>query len=247
VNPATEKVLLRVKQPYPNHNGGGVVFGPDGYLYLSFGDGGSSGDPQNRAQSLDTLLGKILRIDVSQGDAYAIPAGNPYAKGGGLPEIWAYGLRNPWRFSFDRETGELYIADVGQNKYEEVNFIPAGAGAGYNYGWRYREGLHPFKDEPPAGLKLIDPVWEYAHDQGCSITGGFVYRGKLLPELTGTYLAGDYCSGRIWGLKRDAGGKWQAQELFKLNAAISSFGQDLNGEIYLLDLGSGRILRLERI
>ena len=179
VDPATEKILLQVKQPYPNHNGGGVVFGPDGYLYLSLGDGGSGGDPQNHAQSLDTFLGKILRIDVNQGDRYAIPADNPFAKGGGLPEIWAYGLRNPWRFSFDLQTHDLFIADVGQNAYEEVDFIPAGSGAGYNYGWRFREGLHPYKNDPPAGLKLVDPVWEYGHDQGCSITGGFVYRGKL--------------------------------------------------------------------
>ncbi|MDO8969708.1 MAG: PQQ-dependent sugar dehydrogenase, partial [Saprospiraceae bacterium] len=190
VDPMTEKILLQVKQPYPNHNGGGVVFGPDGYLYLSLGDGGSSGDPQNRAQSLDTLLGKILRIDIDQGERYAIPPDNPFAKGGGLPEIWAYGLRNPWRFSYDLHTHDLYIADVGQNTYEEVDFILAGSGAGYNYGWSYREGLHTYKNDPPAGLKLVDPIWEYAHDQGCSISGGFVYRGKLVPELTGTYLAG---------------------------------------------------------
>ena len=145
----SEKILLQVKQPYPNHNGGGVVFGPDGYLYLSLGDGGSGGDPQNHGQSLNTLLGKILRIDVNQGDPYAIPADNPFAKGGGLPEIWAYGLRNPWRFSFDRATGDLYIADVGQNLYEEINFVPAGSPGGLNFGWNYREGLHLYKGSPP--------------------------------------------------------------------------------------------------
>jgi len=245
IDPATEKILLQANQPYPNHNGGGVVFGPDGYLYLSLGDGGSSGDPQNRAQSLQTTLGKILRIDINQGEGYAIPADNPFSKGGGLPEIWAYGLRNPWRFSFDLQTHDLFIADVGQNSYEEVNFIPAGSGAEYNYGWNYREGLHPYKNEPPAGLKLVDPVWEYAHDQGCSISGGFVYRGKLVPSMLGTYLAGDYCNGRIWGLKRNSVGVWQSQILFNTNAGISSFGQDLNGEIYLLDIRQGRVLRLE--
>jgi glucose/arabinose dehydrogenase len=246
VDTATEKILLQVKQPYPNHNGGGVVFGPDGYLYLSLGDGGSGGDPQNHAQSLDTMLGKILRIDVNQGERYAIPSDNPFAKGGGLPEIWAYGLRNPWRFSFDLNTHDLFIADVGQDTYEEVDFVPAGSGAGYNYEWRYREGLHPFKNDPPANLKLVDPVWEYAHDQGCSISGGYVYRGKLVPDLTGTYLAGDYCSGRIWGLKRSGTGAWQSQVLFNTDASISSFGQDLNGEIYMLDLRQGRVFRLEQ-
>jgi glucose/arabinose dehydrogenase len=246
IDSASEKVLLQVKQPYPNHNGGGVVFGPDGYLYLSLGDGGSSGDPQNHAQSLDTYLGKILRIDVNQGDRYGIPVDNPFAKNGGLPEIWAYGLRNPWRFSFDLQTHDLYIADVGQNLYEEVNFIPAGGGAGYNYGWRYREGLHAYKDNPPASLKLVDPIFEYSHDLGCSITGGFVYRGKRVPGLVGTYLVGDYCSGRIWGLKRNSAGAWQSQVLFNSKAGISSFGQDLNGEIYLMDINQGRVLRLEQ-
>lgn len=246
VDPATEKILLQVKQPYPNHNGGGVVFGPDGYLYLSLGDGGSGGDPQNHAQSLDTFLGKILRIDINQGERYAIPPDNPFAKGGGLPEIWAYGLRNPWRFSFDLQTHDLFIADVGQNAYEEVDFIPAGSGAGYNYGWRFREGLHPYKNDPPAGLKLVDPVWEYGHDQGCSISGGYVYRGKLVPEMDGTYITGDYCNGRIWGLKQNSAGVWQSQVLFNTNSSISSFGQDLNGEIYLLDIRQGRVMRLEK-
>ena len=244
-DPASEKILLQVKQPYPNHNGGGVVFGPDGYLYLSLGDGGSGGDPQNRAQSLSTLLGKILRIDVDHGDPYTIPADNPFANGGGLPEIWAYGLRNPWRFSFDKATGDLYIADVGQNLYEEINFVPAGSPDGLNFGWNYREGLHAYKDSVPAGANFVDPVWEYSHDQGCSITGGFVYRGQAAPQLQGTYVYSDYCSGRIWGLTRGADGKWTNQVLTEMGASISAFGQDLAGDLYVLEHSEGRVMRLE--
>ncbi len=243
-DPASEKVLLQVKQPYPNHNGGGVVFGPDGYLYLSLGDGGSAGDPQFHAQSLNTYLGKILRLDVDHGDPYAIPPGNPFAKAGGLAEIFEYGLRNPWRFTFDRATGDLYIADVGQDLYEEIDFIPAGSSGGLDFGWNYREGLHAYKGTPPQSLELVDPVWEYGHDQGCSISGAFVYRGTQIPSLQGTYLYGDYCSGKVWGLKRDAAGKWQSQLLFETGLAIGSFGQDQTGELYLLDQGAGRVLHL---
>ena len=241
----SEKVLLRVNQPFPNHNGGSMVFGPDGYLYMGLGDGGSQGDPHLNGQSKNTFLGKILRIDVDQGDPYAIPADNPFAKGGGLPEIWAYGLRNPWRFSFDRQTGDMYIADVGQNLYEEIDYLPAKTGAGTDFGWSYREGLHPYKGSPPAGVKLTDPVWEYTHDFGCSITGGFVYRGKAVPSLQGTYMYGDYCSGRVWGLKRGSDGKWQSSQLFQTGLGISSFGQDQAGEIYLLDLIHGGVYQLQ--
>jgi glucose/arabinose dehydrogenase len=244
VDPATEKQLLMVKQPFPNHNGGGLFFGPDNNLYIGLGDGGSSGDPRNNAQSLNTLLGKMLRIDVNSGDPYGIPADNPFAKGGGLPEIWAYGLRNPWRFSFDAQTRDLYIADVGQNKWEEIDFVAAGSPPGLNFGWKYREGANSYAGDPPTNLKLVEPVWQYDHGQGCSVTGGGVYRGSLIPELQGTYLYGDYCSGTIWGLKRGADGKWQNQELFQSGAFISSFGQDLSGEFYLLDQKGSQVLRL---
>ena len=244
-DPASEKILLQVKQPYPNHNGGGVVFGPDGYLYLSLGDGGSGGDPQNRAQSLTTLLGKILRIDVNQGDPYAIPQDNPFANGGGLPEIWAYGLRNPWRFSFDRATGDLFIADVGQNLYEEINYVPVGSPVGLNFGWNFREGLHGYKGTAPGGAQFVDPIWEYGHDQGCSVTGGLVYRGSAAPQLQGTYVYTDYCTGKIWGLSVDADGKWSNQVLSEMGASISGFGLDQAGELYVLEHNEGKVMRLE--
>jgi glucose/arabinose dehydrogenase len=239
----SEQQLLFVRQPYPNHNGGSVVFGPDGYLYLGLGDGGSGGDPQGNGQSLDTLLGKILRIDVDSGSPYAIPAGNPYAAPQ-APEIWAYGLRNPWRFSFDRLTGDLYVADVGQNQWEEVNYLPAGSPPGANFGWNYREGLHPYEGTPPDGSVLIDPVAEYDHAQGCSVSGGYVYRGEELPAWQGVYLYGDFCSGKIWGLLRDASGAWQNEVLFETGRNISSFGEDAAGELYLTDL-NGAIYRLK--
>jgi glucose/arabinose dehydrogenase len=239
----SEQQLLFVRQPYPNHNGGSVVFGPDGYLYLGLGDGGSGGDPQGSGQSLDTPLGKILRIDVDSGSPYAIPAGNPFSAPQ-APEIWAYGLRNPWRFSFDRLTGDLYVADVGQNQWEEVNYLPAGSPPGANFGWNYREGLHPYEGTPPGSSVLIDPVAEYDHAQGCSVTGGYVYRGEELPAWQGVYLYGDFCSGIIWGLVRDASGAWQKQVLFETGRNISSFGEDAAGELYLTDL-NGAIYRLK--
>jgi glucose/arabinose dehydrogenase len=246
-DPNSEQVLLTVDQPYPNHNGGGVVFGPDGYLYLSLGDGGSAGDPSGNGQSLDTVLGKILRIDVSKagayGAAYAIPPDNPFANGGGRPEIWAYGLRNPWRFSFDRVTKDLWIADVGQNLYEETDYQPAGSPGGLNYGWNYMEGAHPYKGTPPNGIALVGPVFEYDHSQGCSVTGGYVYRGQELPEFNGVYLFGDYCSGIIWGVL-NVGGSWQTQKLFQTGMNITSFGQDENGELYLLNQADGSVHRL---
>ncbi len=248
-DPQSEVRLLYVEQPYANHNGGGLVFGPDGYLYIGLGDGGSAGDPQGRAQDPNTLLGKMLRLDVHSAQPYAIPADNPFASGsGGRQEIWALGLRNPWRYAFDPATGDLYIADVGQNRWEEVDYLPAGTPPGANFGWNYREGAHPFKGEPPAGLTLIDPIWEYGHDQGgCSITGGFVYRGQALPELQGVYIFGDYCSGQVWGLWRTpVSSTFQVLELMRTPANISAFGQDRQGELYLLDHRSGTIYRLER-
>ncbi len=246
VDPGTQKVLLRVDQPFPNHNGGGLAFGKDGFLYIGLGDGGSAGDPNNNAQSLNTFLGKLLRIDVNSGDPYGIPADNPFAKGGGSPEIWAYGLRNPWRFAFDSATQDLYIADVGQNKWEEIDFLAAGSPAGQNFGWKFREGANAYAGSPPAGLKLVDPVWQYDHGQGCSVSGGGVYRGKRVPELEGNYIYGDYCTGTVWGLKRDASGKWQNQELFKTGVSISAFAEDLSGDFYLLDHKGSQVLRLEK-
>jgi glucose/arabinose dehydrogenase len=240
----SEKVLLNITKQFPNHNGGQLAFGPDGYLYIGVGDGGSEGDPQLRGQALDTLLAKILRIDVDNGDPYAIPPTNPFVKGGGLPEIFEVGLRNPWRFSFDTASGDLYIGDVGQDQFEEIDFVAAGSPGGLNFGWSYREGLHPYKGNPPAGLKLVDPVTEYSHSQGCAVIGGYVYRGQQLPSLAGTYFYGDDCSGLVWGLKRDSAGNWQSQQLYQTGLNISSFGQDLSGEMYLLDLTGGRVLRL---
>jgi len=228
-DPASEVRLLQIPQPYENHNGGSLVFGPDGYLYIGTGDGGSGGDPHGNGQSLDTLLGKILRIDVDHGDPYTNPEGN--LKG----EIWAYGLRNPWRFSFDRLTGDLYIGDVGQNAWEEVDFLPAGSPGGANFGWNYREGTHPFADSPPAGLELIEPVAEYDRSAGVSVSGGVVYRGAALPGLDGVYLYGDYGTGRVWGLLRNPDGSWQNRLLFESGANITTFGEDEAGEVYLAD------------
>lgn len=247
-DPASEYVLLRVDQPAANHNGGGLAFGPDGYLYIGLGDGGQGGDPWGNAQSLKTHLGKLLRLSVDGGEPYAIPADNPFADGQkGLAEIWAYGLRNPWRFSFDRLTGDLYIGDVGQNLYEEIDFLPAGAPGGANFGWDYREGLHAYEGTPPADAVLVEPVAEYAHPVGCSVTGGFVYRGAALPEFQGVYLYADYCTGKVWGLLRQADGTWKSQELFQLGGvSVSSFGQDALGEVYITDHQNGALLKLVR-
>jgi glucose/arabinose dehydrogenase len=244
-DPDSEIGLLFVQQPYANHNGGDLAFGPDGYLYIALGDGGSAGDPQGYGQSINTLLGKILRIDVDAALPHAIPPQNPFVGSEGLDEIWAYGLRNPWRIAFDPLTGDLYIADVGQNQVEEVNFQPADSPGGENYGWKYREGAHPYDGEPPANLDLVDPVAEYRHDLGCSVTGGVVYRGGYYPEWQGVYFYGDYCSGRIWGLLRDPDGLWQSSELFSTGFMISSFGQDDAGETYVIDYNQGTVYRLD--
>ncbi|MBI4761801.1 MAG: PQQ-dependent sugar dehydrogenase [Chloroflexota bacterium] len=230
-DPSSEVNLLRIKQPFPNHNGGTLQFGPDGYLYAGLGDGGLAGDPFGNAQSLRTLLGKILRIDVDSAEPYAVPPDNPFGD-----EIWAYGLRNPWRMAFDPLTGDLYIADVGQDTWEEINYLPAGSPGGVNFGWDYREGAHPFEGEAPAGL--TDPIVEYNHAEGgCSVTGGYVYRGAM-PEWNGIYLYGDYCTGFIWGLVR-LDGAWQTKVLFDTDVNITSFGQDKNGEVYLVADGGG--------
>jgi glucose/arabinose dehydrogenase len=245
-DPASEVDILHVNQPYNNHNGGGLAFGPDGYLYIGLGDGGSEGDPLGIGQNLQTLLGKMLRIDVDHGNPYAIPTGNPFAGGGGLPEIWAYGLRNPWRFSFDRLTGDLFIADVGQDTWEEIDFVPSGTPGGMNFGWSYYEGMHPYKGQPPANATFTWPITEYSHADGCAVTGGYVYRGLALPEWQGVYFYGDYCSGNIWGLIQLAGSSQQLKILFTTNAKITTFGVDESGEIYLADYGVGELLRLER-
>lgn len=244
-DPDSQVIILRVAQPYGNHNGGTVAFGLDGYLYLGLGDGGSGGDPLGNAQNLDSLLGKLLRLDVDSGDPYAIPPDNPYAQGGGAPEIWASGLRNPWRFSFDRLTGDLFIGDVGQSSWEEIDFLPAGGPGGANFGWNYREGAHPFStSSPPGELLLTDPVAEYGRDQGITVIGGVVYRGGQLPEWEGIYLYGDYGSGFIWGLFQGADGSWRNAVLFETGSSITSFGQDENGEVYYVDL-AGNLFRLD--
>ncbi len=242
---STEKILLRVGQPYANHNGGMLAFGPDDYLYIGLGDGGSAGDPQGNGQSLNSMLGKILRLDVDQGDPYAIPADNPYLQGQALPEIWAYGLRNPWRFSFDSLNGDLYIADVGQNQWEEINHLSVDSPAGMNFGWNFYEASTPFSGQAVDPASMIFPVFEYSHAQGCSITGGEVYRGQGIPELYGVYLFGDYCSGNVWGMVRDGQNAWQTNLLFENQGSITSFGVDEQGEVYLL-LFSGQVYRLEQ-
>ena len=242
-NPQSEKVLMKIPQPFANHNGGQIAFGLDGLLYIGTGDGGSAGDPQGNSQSLKSLLGKILRIDVDHGDPYKIPSDNPFVSGAGLGEIWAYGLRNPWRFSFDKQTGDIYIADVGQNKWEEVNFSSFDSENGQNFGWNYLEASHIYLGHPPEDLVLVAPAAEYGHEMGCSITGGVVYRGSQLAELYGVYLYGDYCTGNVWGLVRDSSGKWENGLLYSSVARISSFGEDESGEIYIVD-HSGSILQL---
>ncbi|HEV2108598.1 MAG TPA: PQQ-dependent sugar dehydrogenase [Thermomicrobiales bacterium] len=238
-DPESEQVLMRVDQPFPNHNGGLLLFGPDGYLYVGFGDGGSAGDPHGNAQDLGTVLGTILRLDVDP-DAvtdetpYLIPEDNPFVnEAGARPEIWAYGLRNPWRFSFDRETGDLWIADVGQNAWEEVNYQPAASDGGENYGWVIREGAHCYPEGDTCTTEgLVDPVAEYSHDLGYSVTGGYVYRGEAVPDLNGTHLFADFGSGLMWGLTRD-GDDWVMTAPLETGLTISAFGEDLAGELYV--------------
>jgi glucose/arabinose dehydrogenase len=239
----SEMVLLNIEQPYRNHNGGQIDFGPDGNLYIGMGDGGSGGDPQGHAQNLQSLLGKILRINVDQGEPYTIPYDNPWADGAdGRPEIWAWGLRNPWRFSFDSVTGDLYVADVGQNTYEEINRQPFDR-AGVNYGWNITEGNDCFRSKSCDTDGLAMPIGVYDHSEGCSVTGGYVYRGEAVARLQGTYLFGDYCSGNVWGLRPTATNQWEMQKLLETDINISSFGRDHSGELYLLDL-NGAIYRL---
>jgi glucose/arabinose dehydrogenase len=241
----SQEVVLIVKQPFANHNGGQLAFGPDGYLYIGMGDGGAANDPFGNGQKPDTLLGKLLRIDVESGARpYMVPSSNPFVgREGVLPEIWASGLRNPWRFSFDRHTGNLFVADVGQNKYEEVNFRSSSSKGGENYGWNVMEGMHCFRSKTCDSSGLVLPVVDYNHKAGCSVTGGMVYRGTAIPSLDGTYLYADYCSGRIWGLRK-SNGHWISTELADTELSISTFGEDEAGEIYVADHDSGSIYQI---
>ena len=261
----SEQILIKLKQPYPNHNGGFIEFGADNYLYIGIGDGGSVGDPENRAQNLSNLFGTILRIDVSNHKNYKIPKDNPFYNSNKFKsEIWHYGLRNPWRFSFDKETGDMYIGDVGQNNWEEINFQPSDSQGGMNFGWKILEGTHCYPDDDKncSTEGTVLPLFEYPNDanyiktiigikqkkmQGCSVTGGYVYRGKNKPKLYGRYFFGDYCTGKVWSLNNNNGNIEvieHTQELLetmnKKQFYLSSFGEDEDGELYLINY-SGEI------
>ncbi len=267
LNNLSEKILIRLKQPFANHNGGHMTFGPDGYLYISVGDGGKWGDPYNNAQNLETMFGKILRIDVDNGNPYAIPDDNPFiGVENAQEEIWLYGLRNVWRFSFDRLTGDIYLGDVGQDSWEEIDFLAAAEAGGQNFGWRVMEGnhcYHPKEDCDPLG---VVPILEYPNDanymkvlagmdvpnmDGCSVTGGYVYRGEMIPQLQGVYLFADYCSGNIWSFREMEGKMTNFQNMtLDINLGggdftnnISSFGEDNAGELYIVDY-NGIIFKL---
>lgn len=239
----SERILFTVDQPFSNHKGGQIVFGPDGFLYIGFGDGGSGGDPMGNGQDLQTMLGKMLRIDVnsqSGGKQYAIPPTNPFANGGGLPEIFAYGLRNPWRFSFERGGTRLFVGDVGQDAFEEVDILEGGK----NYGWNVMEGLHCYN--PSSGCNMTGlamPILEYPHSDGEAVVGGFVYKGAAISGLSGAYIFGDYISGTIWELVESPPGTWTRSTLLSTGRNISSFGQDSAGELYVVDYG-GSVLKL---
>jgi glucose/arabinose dehydrogenase len=262
-DPASEEQILLLEHPdQQNHNGGQLAFGPDGYLYIGTGDGGGGGDPSGNAQNPASLLGKILRIDVEfstptanystylpclqkgegqgQNATYRIPPDNPFVgQAGYREEIWALGMRNPWRFSFDRQTHALYIGDVGQNAYEEVDYQPASSAGGENYGWNVMEASHCYNAATCDTTGKVLPVTEYDHSQGCSITGGYVYRGSAYPTLQGIYIYADFCSGKVWGLQNDAG--WQSLKLLESGLNVSSFGEGESGELYLADLASGAV------
>ena len=248
-DPGSAKQILKIDQPFANHNGGQLAFGPDGMLYIGMGDGGSQGDPNGNGQNTNVLLGKILRIDVDHGDPYAIPTDNPFASGeGGKAEVWDFGFRNPWRFSFDRQTGDLYVGDVGQAKWEEIDYIAAGTKGGLNFGWNIMEGAHcysPATNCDQSGLVL--PVSEFDHGSGCSVIGGYVYRGSQFPQINGVYFYTDYCSGIVWALTHDASGSWTTTRVISSQssyAGYSSFGEDLSGELYITDLANGALYHL---
>jgi glucose/arabinose dehydrogenase len=244
---ASRREVLTVGQPYANHNGGHIVFGPDGLLYYGLGDGGASGDPEGNAQDTTTLLGSVLRIDPrAQGDApYAIPADNPFVGGEGRAEIFLYGVRNPWRFSFDRATDDLWLADVGQNAVEEVNRLPATEAAGANLGWPALEGTRPYDGDPPPDA--VTPVYDYTHDDGFSVTGGFVYRGQAIPELVGAYVFGDLGTAQLWALAVDGDGGVAGRADLGVGvdpSTLVSFFEDADGELYVISIG-GTISRLD--
>jgi glucose/arabinose dehydrogenase len=242
-DPASERILLTVDQPFSNHKGGQMVFGPDGFLYIGFGDGGSGGDPMGNGQNLQTLLGKMLRIDVnsqSGGKQYTIPPTNPFAGGGGLPEIFAYGLRNPWRFSFERGGSRFFVGDVGQDQYEEIDILESGK----NYGWNVMEGMHCFNPANGCNMNgLTMPIAEYSHSEGEAVMGGYVYRGTAIPSLAGAYVFGDYISGTMWELVEAPAGTWTRTKLLSTGLNMSSFGQDAAGELYVVDY-AGNVLKL---
>src|SRR5262249_38937167 len=245
-DPTSERILLTVNQVgnFNNHKAGQLAFGPDGFLYFGLGDGGSEGDPSGNGQNTQTLLGKLMRIDVdatSPGLQYRVPPDNPFVAGGGLPEIWAFGFRNPWRFSFDRSSGRLFLADVGQDSFEEVDIVTKGG----NYGWNIMEGLHCFK--PPSGCNvagLVLPIAEYSHAEGNAIIGGYVYHGAGIPSLQGAYVFGDLGSGKIWALTETSPNTFTRSLLATTGKVTSAFGQDQAGELYLVDYGGGNIFRI---
>ena len=247
-DPGSEKQILFVDQPYANHNGGGLAFGPDGDLYIGLGDGGSGGDPHENGQKLTTMLGKVLRIGVdgTTGDkAYTVPADNPFVgRTEANPEIFAYGLRNPWRFSFDRSSGDLWIGDVGQGAWEEVDVVRKGT-SGQNFGWNRMEATHCFRPQEgcdQTGLTM--PVAEYSHSNGCTVIGGYVYRGSAQPAMAGDYLFGDYCSGTIWAISPAGDQLREPTVVGAMDGSLSSFGEDESGELYATDLSGGRLLRV---
>ncbi len=249
-DPNSETILLGIHKPSWDHNGGQLAFGPDGYLYIGVGDGGIQRDPRGYAQSLDVPLGKILRIDVDHGQPYGIPADNPYFGKYGLDEIFAFGLRNPWQFSFDALTGDIYIGDVGHQMFDEVDFIPAGDLQAKNFGWNHYEGVDLYtsysEDVPAPVLKdHTPPIWSFGHvSKYCAVIGGYVYRGTAIPGLQGTYVYGDHCSGVVWGLKKNAQGLWENQALFETGWFISAFGVDESNELYLIDLRDEGLYKL---
>lgn len=243
-DPASARILLTVEQPYSNHNGGQLAFGPDGYLYVGMGDGGSGGDPQGHGQNAGDLLGSLLRLDVSADTGYAIPSDNPWADSSGARgEVWSIGLRNPWRFSFDRSNGDLYIADVGQNEIEEVDVSPraSGGGRGANYGWNIMEGNSCFSSGSCDRSGLVLPATQYTHADGCSVSGGYVYRGDAIPSLQGTYFYADFCSGWVRSFRYENGHATEPRSWPSLapGGNIPSFGEDSHGELYVMSADGG--------